>query len=84
MTSIIPVGDRVLRPKEASKKSGLCLSHLYALSSENKFPKPIRLVPGGRASGFLESEVNRWIAGRVAERDGGLTLLKEPKGAHHA
>lgn len=64
-------GDRILRPKEASQKAGLCLSHIYALSAEGKFPKTIRLVPGGRASGFLESEIDNWIADRVAERDRG-------------
>lgn len=67
--SQIKSDDRILRPKETSQKTGLCLSHLYALSAANKFPKTIRLVPGGRASGFLESEVNQWIADRVAERN---------------
>ena len=73
MTSISSVSpnDRILRPKETSEKVSLCLSHIYALSAANKFPKTIRLVPGGRASGFLESEVNQWIADRVAERDNG-------------
>ena len=58
MKTAINQDDRILRPKEASQKTGLCLSHLYALSATDKFPKTIRLVPGGRASGFLESEVN--------------------------
>ena len=72
MTAVnISPNDRILRPKEVSQKAGLCLSHIYALSAANKFPKTIRLVPGGRASGFLESEVNQWIAARVAERDSG-------------
>lgn len=73
MKTAINQDDRILRPKEASKKTGLCLSHLYALSAANKFPKTIRLVPGGRASGFLESEVSQWISDRVAERDSSLT-----------
>jgi predicted DNA-binding transcriptional regulator AlpA len=33
-------------------------------------PKPIKLVKGGRASGYLESEIDDWINNRVEEARG--------------
>lgn len=67
---IIP-GDRVLRFDEVRQKTGICRAHAHALAAANKFPKPLKLVPGGRASGWLLSEINQWIADRIAARDSG-------------
>lgn len=69
-TPIIP-GDCVLRFDEVRQKTGLCRAHVHALAAQGRFPKPLKLVPGGRASGWLLSEINGWIADRVAERDSG-------------
>lgn len=67
---ITPRDDRVLRWPEVQQRTGLCRSHVHSLAAKSKFPAPIKL--GGRASGWLESEVNAWIAERVAEsRDHG-------------
>ena len=47
------------------QKSGLSRSTIYRLIKEDsKFPQPIKLST--RAIGFLEIEVDAWIAGRVA------------------
>ena len=70
-TPKITPDDRVLRFDEVRQKTGLCRAHIHALAAQGRFPKPLKLVPGGRASGWLESEVNKWIADRVAERDSG-------------
>jgi prophage regulatory protein len=64
-------GDYVLRFDEVRQKTGLCRAHVHALAAQGRFPKPLKLVPGGRASGWLLSEVNQWIADRVAARDSG-------------
>lgn len=69
-TPIIP-GDCVLRFDEVRQKTGLCRAHVHALAAQGRFPKPLKLVPGGRASGWLLSEINQWIVDRVAERDSG-------------
>lgn len=61
--------DRVLRFDEVRQKTGLCRAHVHALAAQGRFPKPFKLVPGGRASGWLESEVLSWLADRVAERN---------------
>lgn len=69
-TSITP-GDCVLRFDEVRQKTGLCRAHVHALAAQGRFPKPLKLVPGGRASGWLLSEINQWIAERIADRDSG-------------
>lgn len=64
----IPEHDRVLRWPEVNKRTGLCRSHIHDLAKKGRFPSPIKL--GGRASGWLESEVNAWILERVADSRG--------------
>lgn len=61
-------GDCVLRFAEVHQKTGLCRAHVHALAAQGRFPKPLKLVPGGRASGWLLSEIDQWIAERAAER----------------
>jgi len=51
--------DRILRWPEVHKRTGLCRSHVHDLAKKGSFPKPIKL--GGRASGWLESEVNACV-----------------------
>jgi prophage regulatory protein len=53
--------NRILRAKCVSQKTGLSKSYIYALAKEGKFPQSIRLVEGGTAVGWLESDVDQWI-----------------------
>lgn len=62
---------RILKLKEVMSKTALGRSTLYHLLKTAGFPKPVPL--GSRAVGWLESEVEGWIIGRVKERD---TLTK--------
>jgi prophage regulatory protein len=57
----------ILKLPEVSQRTSLSRSHLYSLIAEGAFPKQVRL--GTRAVGWLESEVDSFIAARVAERD---------------
>ncbi|WP_244746207.1 helix-turn-helix transcriptional regulator [Paraburkholderia terricola] len=65
--------DVVLRIKELTHKTGLARSTIYdKLSPSSKrfdatFPKPIRL--GMSSVGWLESEVEAWIASRALARN---------------
>ena len=61
-----PSGDRVLRMRELSRRLQLSPSRLYALIAEGRFLPPFRLVSGGRAVGWLESEVDEWLSSRRA------------------
>ena len=57
--------DPILRWPQLAEIVPISRSHAHALAAEGKFPKPIKLGP--RASGWLLSEVNAWLAERVAE-----------------
>jgi prophage regulatory protein len=57
---------RVLRMIDACKKTGLCPSTIYDLVSRGLFPRPFQLVPGGRAVGWLEDDIDWWILSRKA------------------
>lgn len=62
-------GERVLRMRELSQRLQLSPSRLYALIADGQFLRPFRLVSGGRAAGWLESEVDQWLASRRADED---------------
>jgi len=51
------VNRRILRMKDLPPKVGLQPSTLYGLIAVGKFPKPHKLVPGGRAAGWEEADV---------------------------
>ncbi len=56
--------NTILRIPQTSKKTGLSRSTIYSLLSRGEFPKPIKLSI--RTVGFLESEVDQWLADRAA------------------
>ena len=56
-----PSALRVIRMKELVSKVGYARSTIYALIKEGRFPKPFKLVPNGRANGWLEETINEWI-----------------------
>ena len=55
----------VMRMKEMVGIVGLSRSYIYALQARGEFPMPIRLVKGGRATGYLRSEIDDWVKGRI-------------------
>jgi prophage regulatory protein len=57
------VSERILRLPEVMERTGLGRSSIYLNISENTFPKQISL--GERSVGWLESEINAWIAQRI-------------------
>ncbi|MBH1966598.1 MAG: AlpA family transcriptional regulator [Pseudomonadales bacterium] len=61
---------RIIRLKEVIESTGLARSTVYKFISDGVFPKPISL--GDRCVGWLESEVQDWILGKVKERDLGV------------
>ena len=62
-----------LRRKHVETRTGLSRSTIYQYMKDGVFPKPVLLGP--RAVGWLESDVNEWIAGRVRiARDGARQL----------
>lgn len=58
---------KVLRLPEVVSRIGLCRDSIYRLMNEGKFPRNFD-IGGGRAVGWLESEVEAHIAQCAARR----------------
>lgn len=54
---------RILRLPRVKDRSGLSRSSIYVQISLGLFPRPISL--GGRAVGWLESDIDNWIQAKV-------------------
>ncbi|MBV1959878.1 MAG: AlpA family transcriptional regulator [Pseudomonadales bacterium] len=66
-SNIHPPIDRLLRWPDVQPLVGICRSHAHQLIAEGKFPAPIKLVEGGRASAWVSSEILEWIDQRIAD-----------------
>jgi len=58
---------KLLTKKQVREKVVYSIQHITRLEEAGKFPKRIRL--GENRVGWLESEINDWIAQKVSERD---------------
>jgi len=58
---------RILRLPDVMERVGLRRASIYSHMAQGSFPKPIAL--GARARGWLESEIDTWIAVRIAARE---------------
>lgn len=61
---------RLLRIREVIARTGRTRSRIYEDISKGEFPQPVKI--GGQAIAFVESEIDDWIASKIAERDAGL------------
>lgn len=57
----------LIRMPEAIRRTGYGKAWIYKLIADGKFPAPVKL--GSRSIAFVESEVDEWIAERIAARD---------------
>jgi prophage regulatory protein len=55
---------QILRLAQVCRVTGLSRSLVYQMEAEDRFPKRIRLTE--RAVGWIEDEVQGWLAERVA------------------
>lgn len=53
----------ILRLPTVKARTGLSRSTIYLRVAEGSFPAPVSL--GGRAVGWVEAEVNDWLAKRI-------------------
>jgi len=58
----------IIRHKLVRQKLQISSAKLFNMIAKGEFPKPFLIIPGGRAVGWLESEVDDWILSR---REGG-------------
>lgn len=56
----------ILRRKQVVARTGLARSTIYDYIKAGTFPAPIRL--GEKAVGWVESEIDAWIAARIESR----------------
>lgn len=56
-----------LRLSTVKSRTGLSRSTLYRRITEGSFPSPIQL--GGRAVGWLDSDVDAWIDAQMRARE---------------
>lgn len=54
----------ILRLPEVRSRTGLSRSSIYLRIANGEFPPPVSL--GGRAVGWLEEEIESWLAEKVA------------------
>ena len=64
---------RILRKPEVRERTGLSDPTIFRKESAGEFPR--RVCLGARSVGWLESEIEDWIASRAADR----TDPKSPK-----
>lgn len=67
MANTIQRKINILRRPQVEGKTGLSRSTIYLRIKHGEFPKQIKL--GSRAVGWLEEEIDAWIAERKAVRD---------------
>ncbi len=53
----------ILRLPAVKTRTGLSRSTIYLRISEDSFPRPISL--GGRAVGWIESEIDEWLEQQI-------------------
>ena len=69
------IADKIFRKAELPSVVGLKRTQIEAMIARGEFPKPIRLSDGGRAVGWLSSEIVAWQQSRKAQRDGHRQLV---------
>lgn len=67
ITEAAPRVQRIIRRGELRSITGYSVARVYELIAAGAFPKPIPL--GERAVGWLEDDIARWQAERIAARD---------------
>ena len=59
-----PSNLRILRHAKVREKLDVSDATLFDITAQGLFPKPFQIIPGGRAVGWLEHEVDAWILER--------------------
>ena len=58
------MAQRIIRLAEVKSKTGLSRSSIYERIKDGSFPSPIKIT--NHAVGWIEQEVDDWIAQRIA------------------
>jgi prophage regulatory protein len=63
---------QIMRLPQVCQRTGLCRSTIYQLEAERRFPSRIKI--GLRAVGWIEQEVQEWLAQRLQGSRSNLPL----------
>ena len=69
--------ETILRLPKTENRTGLKRSTIYLRISQGTFPKPINL--GGRAVGWLESDIDEWLKQRIQQSGRSIGKQNESK-----
>jgi prophage regulatory protein len=61
---------RLLKRPEVEHKTGLSRASIYDRMDRGIFPRQVKVGP--KCVGWVETEIDQWIADRIAERDAKL------------
>jgi len=57
---------KILRLREVCCVTGLCRAMIYRLQADQRFPRSVKITD--HAVGWVDAEVQAWLASRVASR----------------
>jgi prophage regulatory protein len=63
--------EKLLRLPDVMAATGWSEPTIYRLMKHGRFPRPVKLIAGGRAIGWPSSQIEAIVAERIAERDAG-------------
>jgi prophage regulatory protein len=69
---------RILKLADVAQKIGQRKTWIYDMVQAGRFPAPIKLAGSERAGGWVESEIDEYIAAAVRERDGNREARRRP------
>ena len=57
---------QIIRHNQVCEKLQISSAKLFDMVAKKQFLQPFTIIPGGRAVGFLKSDVDQWILKRKA------------------
>ncbi|GLX65533.1 DNA-binding protein [Proteus vulgaris] len=71
MPAVTTSKENLIRLPEVQRRTGYGKAWIYKLINAGKFPQSVKI--GTRSIAFIESEVDEWVASKIAEsRSGGV------------
>lgn len=70
------MSERLMRRPEVLRRTGQCTADLYAGMKAGTFPQSVPILK--RTVGWVESEVEAWIAAKIKARDNGTAKRNLP------
>lgn len=69
MPAVTTSKENLIRLPEVQRRTGYGKAWIYKLINAGKFPQSVKI--GTRSIAFIESEVDEWVASKIAESRSG-------------